>query len=97
MFSALRNIAFAPFALAVEKWRWNAYSGDSTPETYNIDWWRLRCKYQGVVPPVPRADDDFDPGSKYVNDNNNLFLLLLKYLKTPFVMTGTTFQFENTT
>jgi peptidyl-dipeptidase A len=67
LFSALRNIAFAPFALAVEKWRWAVYAGETTPATYNIDWWRLRCKYQGIVPPVNRASDDFDAGSKYVS------------------------------
>lgn len=85
MFSALRNIAFAPFALAVEKWRWNAYSGNSTPETYNIDWWRLRCKYQGLVPPVPRADDDFDPGSKYVNNNYLSHFLVVAIARFKFV------------
>lgn len=85
MFSALRNIAFAPFALAVEKWRWNAYSGNSTPETYNIDWWRLRCKYQGLVPPVPRADDDFDPGSKYVNNNYLSHFLVVAITRFKFV------------
>jgi peptidyl-dipeptidase A len=42
MFSALRNIAFAPFAFIVEKWRWNVFEGSTTPESYNTDWWRLR-------------------------------------------------------
>ena len=84
MFSALRNIAFAPFALLVEKWRWDVYSGKSTPNTYNTDWWRLRCEYQGLVPPVPRAKGDFDPGSKYVNDKNifNSFYLRMNQNKT---------------
>jgi peptidyl-dipeptidase A len=66
MFSALRNIAFAPFALVVEKWRWSVYSGKIKPEEYNSEWWRLRCKYQGIVPPVSRSSNDFDPGAKYV-------------------------------
>ncbi len=65
LFSALRNIAFAPFALTVEKWRWGVYSGATKPENYNLEWWNLRCKYQGLVPPVNRNKDDFDPGSKY--------------------------------
>ncbi len=42
MFSAMRNIAFAPFALTVEKWRWSVYSGKTSPENYNNEWWRLR-------------------------------------------------------
>lgn len=65
LFSALRNIALAPFALIVDKWRWNVFSGRVKPDEYNQEWWRLRCKYQGLVPPVNRFHDDFDPGSKY--------------------------------
>ncbi|CAF0929500.1 unnamed protein product [Brachionus calyciflorus] len=65
LFMALRNIAFAPFSLAVEKWRWSVFSGNTTPDNYNLDWWKFRCKYQGLVPPVDRFQDDFDPGSKY--------------------------------
>ena len=42
LFSALRNIAFAPFALTVEKWRWSAFDGKTKPEDYNLEWWRLR-------------------------------------------------------
>ena len=65
LFSALRNIAFAPFSLTVEKWRWNVFSGKIAPKDYNLEWWNLRCKYQGVVPPVDRSYEDFDAGSKY--------------------------------
>ena len=61
----MRNVAFAPFALAVEKWRWDVFSGKIKPENYNKEWWRNRCKYQGVVPPVSRSKNDFDPGCKY--------------------------------
>ena len=25
----------------------------------------MRLKYQGVAPPVPRSEEDFDPGAKY--------------------------------
>jgi peptidyl-dipeptidase A len=38
----LRNVAFAPFALTVDKWRWNVYSGKIKPEMYNLEWWKLR-------------------------------------------------------
>lgn len=44
----MRNIAFAPFALTVEKWRWNVFDNRTRPENYNMDWWKLRCKYQGL-------------------------------------------------
>jgi peptidyl-dipeptidase A len=61
----LRNIAFAPFSLAVEKWLWNVFSGKTPANMYNVEWWNLRCRYQGLVPPVHRTRLDFDPGSKY--------------------------------
>jgi peptidyl-dipeptidase A len=35
------------------------------PERYNTAWWQLREQYQGVAPPVPRSEADFDPGAKY--------------------------------
>ncbi len=62
---ALDKVAFLPFGLLVDKWRWGVFSGEITPETYNAAWWELRESYQGVAPPVARSEDDFDPGAKY--------------------------------
>jgi peptidyl-dipeptidase A len=62
---ALEKIAFLPFGLLVDKWRWDVFSGDVKPDQYNQHWWDLKLKYQGVAPPVPRAATDFDPGAKY--------------------------------
>jgi peptidyl-dipeptidase A len=62
---ALDKIAFLPFGLLIDQWRWRVFSGDITPEQYNTVWWELRRKYQGIRPPVPRSEDDFDPGAKY--------------------------------
>ncbi len=62
---ALDKIAFLPFGLLVDQWRWKVFSGEVTPEHYNEAWWELRKKYQGVAPPVPRSEKDFDPGAKY--------------------------------
>ena len=61
---ALEKIAFLPFAYIVDKWRWQVFAGETTPEQYNNAWWALRTKYQGVAPPVPRPADAFDPGAK---------------------------------
>ena len=36
-----------------------------TPDRYNTSWWELRRRYQGIAPPVPRSEADFDPGAKY--------------------------------
>jgi peptidyl-dipeptidase A len=62
---ALDKVAFLPFGLLIDQWRWKVFSGEITPENYNQAWWDLRLKYQGVVPPVARGGADFDPGAKY--------------------------------
>jgi peptidyl-dipeptidase A len=61
---ALEKVAFLPFGLLVDKWRWEVFSGQIKPEQYNKAWWDLRLKYQGIVPPVARSEDDFDAGAK---------------------------------
>lgn len=62
---ALDKVAFIPFGLMVDQWRWKVYSGEVTPENYNSAWWELREKYQGVTAPIDRNIDAFDPGAKY--------------------------------
>jgi peptidyl-dipeptidase A len=62
---ALEKVAFLPFGLVVDKWRWEVFAGQVKPEEYNKAWWELRRKYQGVVPPVERSEADFDPGAKF--------------------------------
>ncbi len=62
---ALEKVAFLPFGLVIDKWRWEVFSGEVKPEQYNAAWWGLRLKYQGVAPPVGRTEADFDPGAKY--------------------------------
>ncbi len=65
MRQALDKVAFLPFGLLVDQWRWGVFNGDITPAQYNQAWWDLREKYQGVAPPVERTEADFDPGAKY--------------------------------
>jgi peptidyl-dipeptidase A len=62
---ALDKVAFLPFGLLIDQWRWKVYAGEVTPANYNQAWWELRKKYQGVAPPVARTEADFDPGAKY--------------------------------
>jgi len=62
---ALEKVAFVPFGLLVDQWRWKVFSGQITPAEYNAAWWELRRKYQGVAPPLARSEADFDPGAKY--------------------------------
>ncbi len=63
--TAMDKIAFLPFGLMIDKWRWEVFSGRVKPADYNKAWWKLREQYQGVAPPVDRTEDDFDPGAKY--------------------------------
>jgi peptidyl-dipeptidase A len=62
---ALDKIAFLPFGLLIDQWRWKVFNGEITPDQYNKMWWQLKAKYQGVAPPVERSEADFDPGAKY--------------------------------
>ena len=62
---ALSKIAFLPFGLLVDQWRWQVFSGQVKPEQYNAAWWDLRTKYQGITAPSPRGEEFFDAGAKY--------------------------------
>ncbi|MCA0901948.1 M2 family metallopeptidase [Microbulbifer agarilyticus] len=65
MQQALDKIAFLPFGLLVDKWRWQVFNGEVAPGDYNKAWWQLREEYQGITPPVERSEANFDPGAKY--------------------------------
>jgi peptidyl-dipeptidase A len=62
---ALEKVAFLPFGLLIDKWRWDVFAGRVRPSEYNTSWWALRERYQGVAPPGPRGNDEFDPGAKF--------------------------------
>lgn len=62
---ALDKIGFLPFGKLIDQWRWDVFSGKTTPENYNAAWWELRERYQGVAAPVERSEADFDPGAKF--------------------------------
>ncbi len=64
MKQALEKVAFLPFGLLIDKWRWDVFSGKTAPADYESSWWALKQKYQGVSAPVTRGPDDFDPGAK---------------------------------
>jgi peptidyl-dipeptidase A len=63
--AALNSVAFVPFGLLVDQWRWAVFSGEISSDDYNAGWWALREKYQGIRPPNERTEDLFDPGAKY--------------------------------
>ena len=63
---ALDKIAFMPFGLMVDRWRWDVFSGETTPAEYNDAWTANMLRYQGLTPPGgARPDNAFDPGAKY--------------------------------
>jgi peptidyl-dipeptidase A len=62
---ALDKVAFLPFGLVVDQWRWRVFSGEIGPDQYNRAWWELRERYQGIRAPSARGEEFFDPGAKY--------------------------------
>ncbi len=60
---AMDKVAFLPFGLLVDRYRWQLFSGQATDAQQS--WTDLRLKYQGIVPPGPRGADAFDAGAKY--------------------------------
>lgn len=62
---AMDKVAFLPFGLLIDKWRWGVFSGQITPANYEKGWNDLRLQYQGIVPPADRPATAFDPGAKF--------------------------------
>lgn len=62
---ALTKVAFLPFGLMIDRWRWGVFDGSITPDNYNAAWWDLKKTYQGVGPVDARGEGFFDPGAKY--------------------------------
>ncbi|PSN37551.1 Angiotensin-converting enzyme [Blattella germanica] len=63
--TALEKVAYLPFAYIVDQWRWGLFAGDWNIDDMNAQWWELRLRHQGVIPPVTRTEKDFDPAAKY--------------------------------
>lgn len=61
---ALERVAFLPFGYLIDKWRWDVFSKKIDESEWNAHWWQMRKTYQKVSEPVPRSEDDFDPGAK---------------------------------
>jgi len=71
---AMDKVAFLPFGLLVDKWRWGVFDGSIQPAEYNQAWVDLKREYQGIVPPVERPADAFDPGAKYHIPGNTPYM-----------------------
>ncbi|MFN7028790.1 MAG: M2 family metallopeptidase [Sphingopyxis sp.] len=62
---AMDKVAFLPFGLLVDRWRWGVFDGTIKPADYNKAWTQLRTQYQGIVPPGERPANAFDAGAKF--------------------------------
>lgn len=62
---AMDKVAFLPFGLLLDRYRWGLYDGSIPEAAINTGWNELRRDYQGIVPPVERSADGFDAGAKY--------------------------------
>ncbi len=62
---AMDKIAFLPFGLLIDRYRWDVFNGKIAPADYQKGWDAMRLKYQGIVPPAERPADAFDAGAKY--------------------------------
>jgi len=62
---AMDKVAFLPFGLLLDRYRWGLYDGTIPEAAINTGWNELRQEYQGIVPPVPRDPAGFDAGAKY--------------------------------
>jgi peptidyl-dipeptidase A len=71
---AMDKVAFLPFGLIVDKWRWGVFEGSTPTAQYNKAWTDLRLKYQGIIPPVERPATAFDPGAKYHIPGNTPYM-----------------------
>lgn len=74
MAQAMDKVAFLPFGLMVDQWRWKVFNGEYAPSEYNAGWWELREKYQGLRAPVDRPAEAFDPGAKYHIPGNTPYM-----------------------
>jgi len=71
---AMDKVAFLPFGLLVDRWRWGVFDGSIKPADYTKAWTDMRREYQGIVPPVSRGTDSFDPGAKFHIPGNTPYM-----------------------
>merc|ERR1712117_523704 len=63
---ALEKLAFLPFGLLIDKYRWKIFDGSIKEKDWQKEWDRMRLYYQGIHPPVQRQGMHlFDAGGKY--------------------------------
>lgn len=74
---AMDRVAFLPFGLLIDKWRWEVFNGTVAQTEWNARWWQLREEYQQIVPPSARSELHFDAGAKYHVPANSQYIGLV--------------------
>ena len=77
LLQAMDKVAFLPFGLLVDRWRWGVFSGETSPAEYNQAWTDLRLRYQGVTPPVARAGHGLRSGRQIPHPGQHALHALL--------------------
>lgn len=70
----LAKIPEIPFALIVDKYRWDIFRKRIKPEDYNRAYWDLNEKLRGVVPPSHRSEQYFDASAKFHIPDNTPYI-----------------------
>ena len=71
---ALDRIPLIMWSLVVDLWRWDVFAGRVDMDNYNRHWWKLRYELQGVRPPVPRTEANFDALAKFHIPDNSPYM-----------------------
>jgi len=68
---ALEYIVFIPWSAGVmTDFEYELYTLDLPKDQYNFEWWNLKRKYQGIVPPYDRGEQYCDAASKtHINND----------------------------
>jgi len=71
---ALEKVAFLPFGYLIDSYRWKIFDGTIPRDNLTYHWIKMRSDYQGIVPPVIRTENDFDPAAKYHVPGNTPYI-----------------------
>ena len=71
---ALDKVAFLPFGLLIDKWRWDVFAGKTPPPTTRARGGSCARSTRACAAGRPHADD-FDPGAKYHVASNAQYVL----------------------
>lgn len=68
---ALNFIVFIPWSAGVmNEFEYDLYSKNLSPDSFNLVWWTLAKKYQGIIPPSERGEEYCDAATKtHINDD----------------------------